>query len=101
MVTHRNSRVIDNYIYYRYYLLPVNRLLNFNIAVGPYHGTYKKCGSSINNMSIKEWKGFVCESNAKGISVEIGIKGKKHILSICEVFISGTGVGELNILIVS
>ena len=51
-------------------------------------------------MSLGEWKGFVCESNAKGISVKIEIIGKKHILSICEVYIFGTAVGELNILII-
>ena len=68
-------------------------MLNFNIAVGPHHGTYKKCGSSINNMSLGEWKGFVCESDAKGISVKVAIKGTDQVISICEVFIFGTCVG--------
>ena len=73
---------------------------NFNILVGPNQGTFKKCGSSSNNMSILgECKGFVCESDAKGVSVKITVKGKNKLLTLCEVFIVGTGMDDLNIFI--
>ena len=65
---------------------------NFNIIVGPNQGTFKKCGSTSNNMLLGEWKGFLCEPNARGITVKITVKGKGKLLTLCEVYISGTGM---------
>ena len=66
---------------------------NFNIIIGPNQGTYKKCGSASNDMSGGEWKGFMCEPNATGISLMIKMKGKAKVINLCEVFVFGTGNG--------
>ena len=49
-------------------------------------------------MSVGEVKGFLCESNAKGISLKITVKGKQQLLTLCEVFIFGTGMDEFIIV---
>ena len=68
------------------------RLWNFNIIVGPNY----KCGSSSNSIAIGNTKAFTCEPNARGTSLKIQIKGRKECLTLCEVFIFGTGMVEEN-----
>jgi len=45
-------------------------------------------------MSTGEVRTFSCESNARGTSLKITLKGKHKILNFCEVFIFGTGKDE-------
>ena len=71
------------------------RLRTFSIIVGPNNGTYKKCGSSRNNLSSAEARVFSCEPNAKGSSLKIQIKGRRDLLTLCEVFIFGRGKSEV------
>ena len=77
-----------------------NYMRNFTIIVGPNQEPYKKCGSYQNIMPLGMWKGFVCDSNATGVSLTITVKGKRKILNMCEVFVFGTGTGELKPIIV-
>ena len=76
-------------------------LRNFNITVGPHEGTYKKCGSSSNDMTTGEIRSFSCESNATGTSLKIIIKETNTTLSFCEVFVFGTGMDEMHICTVT
>ena len=82
------------------YISADERLRNFNIIVGPNNGTYKKCGSSTNDMSKGETTAFFCEAHASGISLKITIIGRKQFMILCEVFILGTGMVGVNISIV-
>ena len=64
-------------------------------------GMSRKCGSSSNSLSkIPVPKDFVCEPNAIGKSVKIALPQKKTFIRLCEVFVFGTGLDELNIFIV-
>ena len=68
------------------------RLRNFSIIVGPNNGMYKKCGSTTNDMSIGETTAFLCEAHASGTSLKIQINGRRQFLTLCEVFMFGTGM---------
>ena len=69
--------------------------------MGPYKGMSKKCGSSSNSLSPTPVpKDFVCEPNAIGKSVKITLALEMKYLTLCEVFVFGTGLDELNIFIV-
>ena len=68
------------------------RLQQFNITVGPMNGAYKKCGSSTNRMVSHETTAFMCEAKARGNSVKIQIQKLQTWLTLCEVFIFGTGM---------
>ena len=69
--------------------------------MGSYKGMSRKCGSSSNSLSkIPVPKDFVCEPNAIGKSVKITLVLKNAYLTLCEVFVFGTGLDELNIFIV-
>ena len=69
-----------------------DRLQGFSIIVGPNNGKYKKCGSSTNDISKGETTAFFCEAHASGTSVKIKLNGIKEYLTLCEVFIFGTGM---------
>ena len=75
------------------------RLRTFSIIVASNNGTYKMCGSPSNNMSTAEARTFPCEPNTRGTSVKIQINGRKEFLTLCEVFIFGRGMIEVNFLI--
>ena len=66
------------------------RLQNFSIIVGQNNG--KKCGSFNNKMSVGETSAFSCEADARGTSLKIKINGRHEFLTLCEVFIFGTGM---------
>ena len=70
---------------------------HFKILIGPYHGSYKKCGSWSNYMSTGQTKRFQCESNATGISLKISMKGTGRRITLCEVSILGTGRVKLTV----
>ena len=74
------------------YISADERLRHFSIIVGPNNGTYKKCGSSTNDMSIGDTTAFFCEAHARGTSLKIKLVERKEILTLCEVFILGTGM---------
>jgi len=71
-------------------------LRQFIIAVGPNDGEYKKCGSSRNKMLTDDTTAFMCEPHATGNSVTIQLKRLHAWLTLCEVFIFGTGMLEVN-----
>ena len=81
------------------YISAEERLQNFSIIVGQKNGTYKKCGSSYNNISVGGRTAFSCEADARGTSLQIKINGKNEYLQLCEVFIFGTGLFEENMCI--
>ena len=74
-------------------------LRQFSIAVGPNDGVYKKCGWSRNKMLTGDTTAFTCEAHATGNSVNIEIKRLQSWLTLCEVFVFGTGMLEVNIYI--
>ena len=78
------------------YVLAEERLQNFSIIVDQNKGMYKKCGSSNNKMSVGETTAFSCEADARGTSLKIKIKGRHEFLRLCEVFIFGIGMFEVN-----
>ena len=43
-------------------------------------------------MTTGETTAYTCEANAKGRSLKIQIKGTNKILTLCEVYIVGTGI---------
>jgi len=51
-------------------------------------------------MSSTETTAFPCEAHAKGTSLKIQIIGRKEYLTLCEVFVFGTGIVGVNIYIV-
>ena len=77
------------------------RLQRFSITVGPTNGAYKKCGSYRNRMVSHETTAFMCEANARGNSVKIQIQKRRTWLTLCEVFIFGTGMAEVTICTVT
>ena len=42
-------------------------------------------------MTTGETTAYTCEANAKGRSLKIQIKGQNKILTLCEVYVVGTG----------
>jgi len=73
------------------------RLREFTIAVGPNDGVYTLCGSHRNRMATQETTAFMCRANTTGISVKIQIRKMHRWLTLCEVFIFGRGMVEVNI----
>jgi len=71
---------------------PGDNLRHFSITVGPYNGTYKKCGSNSNAMSKEDTKSFRCEPDAIGTSLKITLPGTFKVLQLCEVQILGKGI---------
>ena len=69
----------------------------FRILIGPYHGSYKKCGSWSNYMTTGQTKRFVCDSSATGISLTITMIGTRGRITLCEVSILGRGRVKLDI----
>ena len=80
----------------RLYISAEVRLQNFSIIVGQKNGMYKKCGSSYNQISAGGTTAFSCEAHARGTSLQIKINGKREYLTLCEVFIFGTGMFKEN-----
>ena len=78
------------------YISAEEPLQNFSIIVGQKNGTYKKCGSSYNKISVGGTTAFSCEAHASGTSLQIKINGKHAFLQLCEVFIFGTGMFKEN-----
>jgi len=48
-------------------------------------------------METNQAKTFLCESNAKGVSVKITVKGSHKIITLCEVYVYGTGMVKVKI----
>ena len=63
---------------------------------------YKSCAlRNTNKISTGETKSFTCKKYARGTYLKIDIPYKKTFLTLCEVFVFGTGTVALNISIAS
>ena len=65
------------------------------MTVGPYKGTYKKCGRIPRFAllpSTGETKSFYCQYLAMGTSLKIQIIGDLKVVSLCEVQVYGKGM---------
>ena len=60
---------------------------------------FKRCGSFRNDMSKLKKKTFHCEPEAVGVMLKIALKGTLRYLTICEVYVFGTGMSNLEISI--
>ena len=68
------------------------RLVNFDIVIGPHYGRYNVCGSSLYNMSDIAMKSFYCSPSVYGSNLKITIHTKRpktEKLALCEVYVYG------------
>ena len=68
------------------------RLVNFDIVIGPHYGRYNVCGSSLYNMSDMAMKSFYCSPSVYGSNLKITIHTKRtktEKLALCEVYVYG------------
>jgi len=84
-------------IYFLYVTYPGENLHKFVIIP-----QYKSCAlKDTNKISTGETKSFSCQPYTRGIYLKIDIPYKNTFLTLCEVFVFGTGTVALDISIAS